>query len=187
MTQLSIFRSSSPPQMANLHPHCPELYASGIKANCFGKDLASPVGYSECDEELSDIPQSHGFVALLNAYRASGGTTQGEHFSQLLEKHRRGDCMSLARLIASRTVFGFEWRGSLWIPMFQFEPKTLAAKSGPGQVLAELASDMQPWDLATWFVRPNPWLENRKPVDEIDTAMATVLNAARTERFLTTG
>jgi hypothetical protein len=74
---------------------------------------------------------TRGFVALLEAFRTTGGTAPG-----------------LANLIHTGQVFGFEWCASLWIPMFQFAADDLALKPGAQRVRAELPPLWSGWQLA---------------------------------------
>lgn len=129
-------------------------------------------------------PSSAGFAALLSAYRSSGGTARGDDLARLLADHHRGDYVSLARLIVAGDVFGFEWRQTLWIPMFQFDARDLAIKQGARQVLAELTADFDGWALAAWFANGNTWLGGHRPVDLLDRDLPAVLDAARADRFV---
>ncbi|MEO8153677.1 MAG: antitoxin Xre/MbcA/ParS toxin-binding domain-containing protein [Rhizobacter sp.] len=137
--------------------------------------------------DLSSTPSSQGFIALLVAYRATGGTTPGDELARLLGEHQRGDFASLAGHIASHEIFGFEWRSTLWIPMFQFDLRDLAIKPGSRQVLAELAKVFDGWGVAAWFAQPNSWLNGRSPVDLVDSQLGAVLDAARADRFVAAG
>jgi hypothetical protein len=132
-------------------------------------------------EAVSSQPSGRGFVALLEAFRASGGTVPGEIMGRLLEAHRSGDAVSLARRVHSGQVFGFEWRGNLWIPMFQFEPDDLSVRSGPQQVRAALPEGCEGWALAAWFARPSAALLDERPVDVMGVNLAAVVEAARCE------
>ncbi|HEX7441459.1 MAG TPA: hypothetical protein VF319_15325 [Caldimonas sp.] len=120
-------------------------------------------------------------------YRATGGTARGDDLARLLEDHPRGSFVSLARLIASGEVFGFERQHTFWVPMFQFELRDLSIKEGLRQVLAELVTVFDGWALALWFVRPNSSLKDGRPVDLLDSNLAAVLDAARTDRFVAAG
>ena len=119
----------------------------------------------EIDVPIEDSPTSRGFTALLAAYRASGGTARGDDVARLLADHGLGDFIGVARLIASSDVFGFEWRSTLWIPMFQFDLHDLSVKSSVQLVLGELGAGFDGWVRAAWFARPNNWLQRRKPVE----------------------
>ena len=127
------------------------------------------------------------FLAMRDAYRRSGGLARGEDFARLLEDQRRGDFVSLAKLIAAGEVLAFEWRDARWIPMFQFNLGDLSIKPAPRRVLGELAKTFDGWSLAVWFVEPNSWLSHRRPVDLIEAELPAVLEAARADRFIATG
>ena len=139
------------------------------------------------DEDAGSPPSDRDFVAMRAAYRTTGGIAPGDDLARLLEDRRRGDGVSLARLIACSAVFGFEWRRVFWIPMFQFELRDLSLKPAPRQVLAELAAEFDGWTLATWFAQPNCWLNELRPVDALDSNLQAVLGAARADRFIAAG
>ena len=139
------------------------------------------------DDSIGELPSSGGFAALLAAFRATGGTARGDDVARLLEDHRIGDFISLARLIAGADVFGFEWRKTLWIPMFQFELRDLSVKPEAQHVLKALGGGFEGWTCAAWFARPNAWLNHRAPVDLVDTHLEEVLEAARTDRLIAAG
>ena len=126
------------------------------------------------------------FAGMRAAYQARGGFARGDDIARLLEDRGRGDLTSLARLIVGREVFGFEWRHMLWIPMFQFTPE-LRLKPGLKAVLSELVSEYDGQRLAAWFVEPNGWLDQARPIDVLGTNPDEVLHAARADRFVATG
>lgn len=144
---------------------------------CQPEALAPAAPWS--DEPVGDAPTSGGFVRLLDAFRASGGTVPGDVLAGLLQDHHCGDFISLARLIVTGQLFAFEWCGSLWIPMFQLDPHDLSIRLGPQRVRAERSGAACGWPVAAWFARPNAWLGQQKPVDLLDIALPAVLNAAR--------
>jgi hypothetical protein len=129
-----------------------------------------------------DLPSGCGFIALLEGFRATGGIAPGEVVARLLEEHRAGDVVSLAKLICTGQVFGCEWCASLWIPMFQFEVHNLALKAGVQRVRAELPSLWSGWTLACWFAAPNSRLGGSSPADRLDTDFEAVMRAARSLR-----
>lgn len=133
------------------------------------------------------LPTDRDFALMRAAFRSSGGTARGDDLARMMEDLHRVDYVSLARLVASAEVFGFEFRGSYWIPMFQFDLRNLSIRPGPQQVLAELAAEFDGWALATWFAQPNCWLDGAVPVDLLDSNLAAVLVAARTDRFIAVG
>ena len=126
------------------------------------------------------------FASLGAAYRSAGGLAGGDDLARALEDRGRGTFASLARLIVAGEIFGFEWRHTFWIPMFQFTDR-LAPKPGLRAVLAELASEFDGRRLADWFVEPNGWLEEARPIDVLDANPGEVLQAARADRFVATG
>ena len=137
---------------------------------------------------LDGRPGSAAFAALLGAYRSSGGTARGDDLARLLAEHRQGDHVSLARLIVAGEVFGFEWRQTLWIPMFQFDSRDLAVKAG--RAASACRADRRSstaWALAAWFANGNTWLDGQRPLDLLDRDLPAVLNAARADRFIAGG
>jgi len=108
------------------------------------------------------------FVAMLNAYRGSGGL----------------DADTLANWIAEREVIGFEWQSRTWLPIFQFNRFDMTRPPALGQVLAELIPVYDPWKLANWFAQPNPWLADRVPADALEQDPSAVLEAVRADRFI---
>jgi hypothetical protein len=126
-----------------------------------------------------DVPSGRGFIALLEAFRATGGTAPGEIVGRLLEEHQVGNAVSLAKLIYTGQAFGFEWRDSLWIPMFQFDANDLALKGSAQSVRAELPSLWSGWQVASWFAGPNARLDAHSPADRLDSDLEAVLQAAQ--------
>lgn len=124
-------------------------------------------------------PNGRGFVNLLEAFRASGSTAPGDIVACLLEDHHAGEAASLAKLVHSSQVFGFEWRGSFWIPMFQFNANDLSTAADPQTVRAELPELWSGWTVAMWFAMPNARLQGHRPVDLLTTNFDAVLQAAQ--------
>ncbi len=126
---------------------------------------------------------SAGFIALLGAFRDSGGTARGEAVAPLLQERQCRDYVSLARLIGSGCVFGFKWRETLWIPMFQFDPIDLSLTQGLREVLTELAGVFDTWELAHWFAEGNAGLAGRRPSETLADDWPSVLHAAHARRI----
>jgi hypothetical protein len=144
-----------------------------------------PQGHAEAARApaVGDVPSGRRFIALLEAFRNTGGTAPGEIVGRLLQEHQCGDAVSLAKLVFTGQVFGFEWRENLWIPMCQFDPKDLALKPAPQQVRAELPALWPGWTTASWFAAPNAWLAGEAPVDLLNSNLPAVLQAARSTRW----
>lgn len=150
--------------------------------------LFAPLPLWEEDAALvaSDLPNDRGFAAMRAAFRATGGLARADDLARLLDD-RRGVFPGLATLIDSGDGSGFEWRDVLWVPMFQFELRDLSIKQRSRQVLAELPVSYDGWVIAAWFVRPNSWLNERRPVDLLDSNLPALLDAARADRFVALG
>jgi hypothetical protein len=127
------------------------------------------------------------FAALCLAYKASGGIARGDDLGRQLADHGPGTFISMAKLLQEEEVFGFEWKRTLWIPMFQFRPGDLSLKSEPRRVRAELGEEFDGWTASAWFVEPNAWLARRRPIDLLELDVVAVLHAARVDRFVAAG
>ena len=111
--------------------------------------------------EIDDTPGGGTFVALLKAFRASGGAA------------------SLPKLILAGEIFGFTWCANLWRPMFQFAPDDLSVRPGPRRVRDVLPSSWTPWALAAWFASPSLFLDDQCPADVLEVNLVATLDAAR--------
>ena len=128
---------------------------------------------------LTHTPDRRGFIALLQAFRASGGTAPGDVVSRLLAEQQAARSDSLATLIETSQVFGFEWRGGLWIPMLQFHADDLSLHAGVQDVRAELPDAWSGWAVAAWFATPQAQLHGQSPADAWATQTGRVVQAAR--------
>jgi hypothetical protein len=144
---------------------------------------ASPHGTSSPLHVASDT----GFVALQNAYRASGGLASGNELATRLHVNGEGGYAKLARWILSHQAFSFAWNEDFWLPMFQFDPRDLSLTQGLRPVLAELGDVMDGWALAAWFAEPNDALQGHSPVSRWLTHWPDVFQAARLQRFVMKG
>lgn len=120
------------------------------------------------------------FIALLNAYRASGGLADG---AEIAAREPSTGLSALARAITSRTVVSVDWAGQRWLPVFQFEPGDLAVRPSVHVLIDELSDVLDDWELADWFVEPNAWLRGGSPLQLVDTDFAQVHDTARALRF----
>lgn len=148
--------------------------------------LARPAAPAQA-RRPGQVQQRPQFLALRAAYRPHGGLARGDDLARLLEDKQRGDFVTLARLIVSRQVFGFEWHGCLWMPLFQFDLHDLSVREAPRRVVAELGSVFDNGALAHWFTQPNVWLCDQAPIDLLGTNLPAVLDAARADRFVANG
>lgn len=130
-------------------------------------------------QETIQAPSGHGFIALLEAFRITGGTAPAPILANLLAQHQVGTVVSLAKLVYSGKIFCFQWRGNDWIPMFQFETEDLALKVSAQSVRAELPSLWSGWQVASWFAGPNARLDGHNPADWLDSDLEAVVQAAQ--------
>ena len=155
----------------------------------FGNSDRSGFSNSTIDRDayrFADRPNTRDFDTMLADYMWSGGIARHQEVASRLEETHAGTSSSLQRLLDSHAVFAFDWRGSLWLPMFQFQQPGMFVKPPSRKVLSELAGVFDGWSLAVWYLQPNTWLDNRRPVDMLDTHPAAVLAAARGDRFIAT-
>jgi len=90
------------------------------------------------------------------------------------------DEAQLSRLKEKGLVFSVEHQGQTRFPAFQFDtegqPLPVIAR-----VLSTLGQQSQGWELALWFMAGNGWLDDRRPVDLLQSAPAEVEQAAERE------
>jgi hypothetical protein len=144
-------------------------------------DIAEPEP-KRADGNFGERPGDLGVQALRAAYRASGGVARGDDLARLLDDLAPPDPTRFDGLVDDGTVFGFDWRGALWVPMFQFELADLSVRLHPLQVRAELEPRFDAWQVAVWFARRNPSLGSLRPVDLVNAQLPWVLSAARIDR-----
>lgn len=137
-----------------------------------------PVTDRTFPDRRTDVPSGRGFIALLEAFRATGGTAPGEFVGRLLEEHQVGNAVSLTKLISTGQAFGFKWRDSLWMPMFQFDANDLVLKVSAQRVRAGLPSLWSGWNVATWFATPNVRLGGHTPANALDSDVEAVIRSA---------
>lgn len=127
------------------------------------------------------------FMALQDAYREHGGMARGDDLSVSLALAGRGGFVELARRVVAGQLFSFRWHDSFWLPMFQFDPLSLALREAPRRVLDELHGVYDGWDMAQWHVHPHADLGGKRPLDLLETDLPAVLSAARSDRHAIDG
>ena len=60
-------------------------------------------------------------------------------------------------------------------------------RGGVAPAISELTAVMTDSELAHWFVQPNSWLRGAVPAATLLTNVATVLAAARVDRYMAKG
>jgi hypothetical protein len=134
------------------------------------------------EDAIGASPNTRGFVAMLAAYRSTGGIERGADLAWLLDEYPDMGPGSLASLVMSGEVFGFEWRDTFWVPMFQFDQRDMSVKQGPKQVRLALDMEFDRWALSAWFAQGNGCLRGKRPVDVITPNLSAVVAAACMDR-----
>jgi hypothetical protein len=130
---------------------------------------------------------NHQFIAMLDAFRRSGGLAQAYEVVALFLARGDADISSLAQRILQRKVISIEWQSKIWLPLFQFNRDDMTPQPGLAPVLTELNPVYPAWDMAHWFSRPHPWLDGHTPADTLRTDATAVLNAAHFDRLIAVG
>lgn len=137
------------------------------------------------------IPQARSrdeqFICMLEAYRNTGGIARSDEINHWTRQYGGPDPVTLNQWIDARTVLCFEWNHARWMPWFQFHRHTLHPHPQLAPLLAELSAVFDPWETASWLALPSPWIRGRVPVDCLLTDLASVLDAARADRFVANG
>ncbi len=125
-------------------------------------------------------------LAIRKVFEAAGGWATGDEVASRMRTGLDQPVSALARLITTRRVVSFRCQADIVLPLFQFEPG-MRVRDDVANIIAELAPVYDDLELAAWFSRPNPWLENATPVEAISADLASVVNAARADRFIAAG
>lgn len=159
-----------------------------VQTESASEDMPSqPVALGEPATAVSQFPTPIGFVALLSAFRATGGTVRSDDLSRHVRSEEPGHLTNLARKLVSGAILSFSWRQTLWVPLFQFEGGGGTVRPSVARVMDELHGAFDSWEIALWFVQPNSWLKEQRPLDLIGKLDAEVLQAARVDRFVALG
>ncbi|MBP6405247.1 MAG: hypothetical protein KA335_06300, partial [Ramlibacter sp.] len=136
-------------------------------------------------EALNGCASGRAYTALCGAFRASGGLVCSEDLARLLADYHLGEeHPPLADWLHSGALFALPWQQRLWLPMFQVDLTDLRCRYDARQVRLELPAELDAWQVAAWFARPNGWLNDARPVDQLARNLPAVLNAARADRFV---
>lgn len=135
---------------------------------------------------IGDAPSAAAFAAMQSAFQPSGGLLQADDLVCHWRERRRGNSVSLARMIAAGEVCNFEWQGAVWVPLFQFDSNDFSVKLPVRMVQKELGHALSGWALAAWFARPNAWLAEHRPADLVHIRPLKVLKAACGDRYSAT-
>ena len=127
------------------------------------------------------------FVAMLPAFRATGGLATGDEVGERFARRQHDGLPKLARRVAAGELISFDWHHSLWLPMFQFDHETMELNERVRQIFCELSGAMTGWEITQWFATPHAALRNAMPVEMLNSQLEAVLDAARLDRFIAQG
>ncbi|WP_137921500.1 hypothetical protein [Hydrogenophaga sp. 2FB] len=126
------------------------------------------------------------------AFADTGGLVSGNELAELIRSRCRLRQASepvalVARWISFKNVVSLDSPWGLMLPVFQFDLPRAAIHPGVLLVLSELKGVLDDAELALWFVTPNEWLQEARPVEGLNSHLSAVRQAARTDRFVALG
>jgi len=125
-------------------------------------------------------------IGLIDQYGAHGGLASPDEVISLMRPYWRQPISILARWILDRKLVSFYWCTQILLPSFQFERPRMTPNRAVSDCLRELGEALDDEGLASWFVRPCLWLDQRMPVDLVLNDPDLVIDAAsRTRKALT--
>lgn len=158
-----------------------------IAPACIGLKAWPGLSRHDAPADSSAFPLDEQFIQMLDSYRGCGGLARAEEVLAWLEGEVEQGLFRLARWIALRQVVSFEWQAQTWLPLFQFDRRDMSLRPALAPVVAELCGVFDAWELAHWFARPNSTLAGLTPAETLRDDPASVLQAARTDRFAIEG
>lgn len=132
-------------------------------------------------------PGDADFAFITDAFRELGGLRTADECAADLRVLSRGGVGEVARWIVRRQVLNVYWRGTYWIPAFQFIQATVLLRQPVSAVMKELAPMLHDWDLCRWFATRSEWLDGLSPAQALASKSSEVFHAARTHRFVLVG
>lgn len=135
----------------------------------------------------STFPLDAQSTNMFDSFRGCGGLARADEALAWLDGEVEQGLSMLARWIALRQVVSFEWRAQTWLPLFQFDRRDMSIRPELAPIVAELGGVFDAWELAHWFARPNSTLDGLTPAEAFRDDAASVLQAARTDRFAIEG
>jgi hypothetical protein len=135
---------------------------------------------------MQSQPSDREFVALLPAFRLSGGLATGHEIAARMERAQSRSLATLGQRIASGELISFLWSGNFWLPWFQFGSDMQVTDVAEG-VIGELGDVLDGWELTQWFAQPQPSLEGKAPIELVAARTPAVIEAARLARFIARG
>src|ERR1035437_286107 len=116
--------------------HTPSLNPAGFPIQLIPGTFSK--SHSHPDQRPQAQHRDKEFVALMNAFRRSGGLARSAEVAARVGSLCSGASFPLSDWLVKRQVICVEWRETLWLPLFQFDASGLTLKAGLTAVLAEL-------------------------------------------------
>jgi hypothetical protein len=120
----------------------------------------------------------------LAALDQAGGLISGDDLALRLRGQVSQPLSLVAQWIVQRKVINLNWRSGYVLPMFQFDPVSMAPRPSLADVLAELSAAYDDWDIVDWFLRPNSLLQDKAPATVLGADGTAVVQAARADRYI---
>ena len=102
------------------------------------------------DEGVAPDPLTQSIADYMALLETSYSTAQAA-------KYLKVDASRVRQRLRERSLFGIDYDGEKRLPRFQFERQHVIP--GMREVLAAMPRELNPLDLAEWFLSPNPDLE----------------------------
>lgn len=115
---------------------------------------------------------------LMSSFGDLGGLVSSDEVVSLMRPYWRQPISMLARWIVTQQLVSFDWRGQLLLPLFQFERPRMTPRKSVVDAVRVLAEVLDGEAIALWFVEPNAWLRDEKPVLVALSEPAALLEAA---------
>jgi hypothetical protein len=102
------------------------------------------------DEGSAQDPLTRSITDYMALLETSYSTSQAASYLKV-------DASRIRQRLREHSLFGIDYDGEKRLPRFQFERKQVVP--GIREVIAALPADLNPLDVAEWFLSPNPDLE----------------------------
>jgi hypothetical protein len=124
---------------------------------------------------------------MLDAFEATGGVVTGDELASWARSWSDQPLSLVAWWLVKREITHFKWMGVTYIPLFQFDFQGRTRRAGLQDIVAQLSCAFDDWEMAEWFGLPNVWLDDATPASRLVHDAASVLDAARADRFVAMG
>jgi len=127
------------------------------------------------------------FMTMSRVFGQHGGMVTADELVQSMQTNLRQPLCIVGRWVAERSAVQFAWRSQTWFPYFQFAANPMSIRPAVSEVVLELRDAYDDWELALWFAGSNEWLDHALPIEVIPRDAASVVRAARIDRFIAKG